>query len=141
MHRRPLGRGRTLAIVAAAIILIGCLLPWFGTGGGTDLPAVEYRAFDGPGILTFLAALLVLALVSLPYAAGDRPVAIDAWPSYLILLAIAVIGVVAWPFALGLLEFPSGLLPDRAPGYWLAVLGIVVLARATFDIYQQPIGA
>jgi hypothetical protein len=141
MHRRPLGRGRTLAVIGALIILAGCLLPWFATGGGSDLPSVEYRAFDGPGILTFLAALLVLALVSLPYAAGDRPMAVDAWPSYLILLGLAILGVVAWPFALGLLEFPAGLLPDRAPGYWLAILGVVVLARATLEIQQRPVGA
>jgi hypothetical protein len=139
MHRRPLGRGRTLAVVAAAIMLVGCLLPWFTTGGGSGLPTTELRAFDGSGILVFLAGLLVLALVSLPYAIGDRPVAIDAWPSYLLLLAIAAAGVILWPF--GLLEIlPSGLLPDRAPGYWLAILGVIILARATFEIHQRPVG-
>ena len=45
-------------------------------GGDGGLPAT-YNAFDGTGIVVFLAALATLALVALPYAAGDRPMAID----------------------------------------------------------------
>jgi hypothetical protein len=118
-------------------MLVGCLLPWFGTGGGTDLPATELRAFDGSGILVFLAALLTLGLVSLPYAVGARPVSIDAWPAYLVILVVAVAGVALWP--IGLLDvYPGGLLPDRAPGYWLALVGVAIFARAVFEIHQRP---
>jgi hypothetical protein len=138
MHRRPLGRGRILALVAAAIMLAACLLPWFAIGGEADLPTLEQRAFDGAGILVFVAALLTIALVALPYAAGDRPVAIDAWPAYLLLLAVAVAGLVLWPLLGDRLEYPSGLLPDQAPGYWLAIVGVVVLARAVFEIHEHP---
>jgi hypothetical protein len=138
MHRRPLGRGRVLALAAAAIIVVACLLPWFSIGGDSDLPMLEERAFDGPGILTFLAALLTIALVVLPYATGERPVAIDAWPAYLVLLGIAILGVVLWPILGDHLEFPAGLLPASAPGYWQAIVGTVVLARAVFEIHQRP---
>jgi hypothetical protein len=139
MHRRPLGRGRVLALVAAAMMLAACLLPWFSIGGEGDLPTLEQRAFDGAGMLVFLAALLTIAMVALPYAVGDRPVAIDSWPIYLLLLAIAVVGVALWPLLGDRLAFPSGLLPDHAPGWWLAILGVVVLARAVFEIYQRPV--
>jgi hypothetical protein len=139
MHRRPLGRGRVLALAAAAILLGSCLLPWFAVGGDGDLPTLEQRAFDGPGIVVFLAALLIVAIVALPYAAGDRPVAIDAWPIYLLLLAAAAIGVALWPLLGGRLDFPAGLLPAAAPGWWLAILGVIVLARAVFEIHLHPV--
>lgn len=138
MHRRPLGRGRVLALVAAVIMLVACLLPWYAIGGDADLPALEQRAFDGPGILVFLAGLLVIALVALPYAMGDRPVAVDSWPVYLLLLALAVAGIALWPLLGGRLEFTSGLLPTAAPGFWLAILGAIVLARAVFEMQQDP---
>jgi hypothetical protein len=137
MHRRPLGRGRTIAILAAAIILAGCVLPWFGVGGRGGLPATELRPFDGSGMLTFLAALATLALVALPYAAGDRPVGADRALSYAFLFVLAVLGVALWPLDL-LGEFAVGLLPDRAPGYWIAVAGVVMLGRATYEIFSEP---
>ena len=75
MHRRPLGRGRQLAALAAIVIVVACLLPWWGVGGGDGLPALSGNAFEGSGILVFFAALAVIALLTLPYAAGDVPVA------------------------------------------------------------------
>jgi hypothetical protein len=138
MHRRPLGRGRRLALAGAAILIVACLLPWFSAGGGSDLPTTELRAFDGSGILVFLAGLLTLALASLPYAAG-RSVAIDAWPAYVIITGMAVVGVVLWP--LDYLSFPAGLTPDHAPGLWVAGLGVLVLARAAFEIWREPVTA
>jgi hypothetical protein len=141
MHRRPLGRGRVLAIVAALVMLVACLLPWFSIGGESDLPELTERAFDGVGILTFAAALLTIALVTLPYAAGQRPVAIDAWPSYLLIFVIGLAGVALWPLVGDHLLYPAGLLPGRAPGYWLAIVGVLIHARAVFEIHQRPITA
>jgi len=138
MHRRPLGRGRVLALIGAGIMLVACLLPWFAIGGDGDLPTVEQRAFDGSGILVFVAALLTIALVALPYAMGDRPVAFDAWPAYLVLLVVAMLGIVLWPLLDGRLELPEGLLPGVAPGWWLAMVGAVVGARAVYEIHQRP---
>ena len=98
---------------------------------------LQQRAFDGAGILVFLAALLTIALVALPYA-GDRPVALDSWPIYLLLLCVAILGLVLWPLLGDRLEYPQGLLPTEAPGYWLAILGVLVLARAVFEVHQHP---
>lgn len=136
MHRRPLGRARLIALAAAAILLVACLLPWYRAGDGIGLPPLELRAFDGAGIAVFLAALATIALVALPYAA-DRPVAADRPIAYLLLFLAAVAGAIVWPIDL-LVTYPAGLLPDRAPGYWLAWLGLAVQARAVYELFREP---
>lgn len=136
MHRRPLGRARLIALGAAAILLVASFLPWYRAGEGIGLPPIELRAFDGAGIVVFLAALATIALVALPYA-SDRPVGLDRQVVYLIVLLAGVAGVLVWPIDL-LVTYPVGLLPDRAPGYWLAWLGLVVHARAVYELFGDP---
>jgi hypothetical protein len=136
MHRRPMGRGRTLAIAGALVVLVGTLLPWYVFQVDAGLPTEEFRAFDGSGILAFIAALATLALVTLPYAAGDRPVSADRGLAYALLVGVAAIGVAIWPLLV--IEDLSGLVPTRAPGWWIALLGVAVLARAAFEIFQEP---
>jgi len=143
MHRRPLGRGRILATIAALVILVGCVLPWYTVGGEAEgIPARSVNAFDDlAGLAVFLAALAILALVALPYAAGDQPVGIDRWPSYLILFVMAVAGVIVSivQVVTGDLLI-DGLRPDRAPGLWIVIVGLLLLARATFEIAREPPG-
>ena len=92
-----------------------------------------------PASSSFLAALATLALVALPYATGERPVAIDRGISYAILAAIAVGGVVLFPLTYpGILDALEGLLPDRAYGFWISALGAIILARAAYDIWLEP---
>ncbi len=136
MHRRPVGRGRTLAVLSAIVMVVACILPWYGVGGGSGLPSYDFRAFDGSGILVFVAALATIALVALPYAAGDQPVSVDRWLAYFFLAVVAVIGVAIWPVDL-LGDFASGLLPNRAPGFWLAIAGVIGLCRAVYDIARE----
>lgn len=136
MHRRPMGRGRTLAVAGALVVLVGTLLPWYAFQVDAGLPAMELRAFDGSGILAFIAALGTLALVTLPYAAGDRPVSADRGLAYLLLVGVAALGVAMWP--LQVIDDLSGLLPARAPGWWIALVGLAVLARAAFEIFREP---
>lgn len=137
MHRRPLGRGRMLAIASAVVMLVGCLLPWYTFGGGADLPATSFAAFSGSGILVFLAALATLGLVALPYAAGDRPVGTDRWLIYLLPAIGAWVGLLVWPLDL-LGDLAGGLLPDRAPGLWVAVVGTIGLTRAAYEMAHEP---
>jgi len=136
MHSRPLGSGRRLSIIGSILAIVGCLLPWYALGGDGGLPQQVYRAFDGTGIITFLAALATLALVVLPYAAGVRPVAIDRGLAFGLLAIAALIGVAGWiPNILGA---PEGLLPYRAYGWWIAAVGAIMMARAAFEISQAP---
>jgi hypothetical protein len=134
MHRRPVGRGRLLAAASAIVIVVACLLPWYTFVG--DLGVNAFKAFDGSGILTFIAALATIALVALPYAAGDRPVGLDRWIAYVLLAVLAWVGIAFWPW--DFLSVPAGFLPDRAPGLWLAVIGTIGLSRAAFDISREP---
>ena len=140
MHRRPLGRGRLLAGAGAVVILIASWLPWYTAGGDTGgLNPIACNAFDGRcgtagGMIDFIIALLVLALLALPYAVGDRPVAVDRGLSFLLL---TVLGWLAWFYAVASFLIQGdlvGLRPDRAPGTWLAAIGLIMLSRATYLI-------
>ena len=136
MHRFPLGRGRRFAAIAAVVILVGCVLPWYTVGGSGGLPPTQGNAFEATGIVVFLAALATIGLVALPYAMGDRPLGGDRWPLYLLVFAVG-----AGAFLLRVVDlFGRGAvgLPDRAPGLWLVALGFVLLARATFEIARAP---
>ncbi len=143
MHRRPLGRARLLAALAAIVVVAGCVLPWWSVGGTEGLPAFGGNAFDGFGIMVFVVALATIALVTLPYAT-DRPVTADRWPAYAILAALGWIG-----FALRIIELISlrAFLFDqptdvftRGPGLWVTGIGLAMLARAAYDLWRAPDG-
>lgn len=139
MHRRPLGNGRRLALLGAIVVVIAAVLPWYGIGGQAgQLPSSSWTAFDGTGILAFFAALATLALVALPYAAGERPVGIDRGLAFGLLAAVAIVGLVLWIPTSGALDALEGMLPTRAYGFWIAALGTIMLARAAYDISLEP---
>ena len=138
MHRRPLGRPRTLAVLAAILLIVGSILPWWTSGGRDALPATSGNAFEGSGILVFIVALAVIALVTLPYAAGDRPVGVDRWLTYLVLLAIGWIGLLVRAADLllqGAFAFrePADVV-TRGPGILIVILGLIVLSTAVFEM-------
>ena len=138
MNRRQLGRGRILAGIGAVLVLVGCLLPWYRVGGDGGLPPVSANGFVGPGILVWLAALAVLAIIALPYAAGDQPLAIDRPASFVVVVAVGVAAL-----ALRLLQlFGDGALglPDRAPGLWIAIVGLAVAAIGAGSIVGERSG-
>jgi hypothetical protein len=137
VHRRPLGRGRLLAAIGAIVVLVGCVLPWFtATGGTSGLTAVSTNALTDKGIVVFICALLILALVSLPYAAGDKPLAIDRALSYVIVIVVAV-GAYLWRTIEFIRIDLAGLRPDLAPGIWVTGIGLVILARAAYEISSE----
>ena len=139
MHRRPLGNGRRLAVIGAIVTIVGCLLPWYVWGNGSDgLPTIVVRAFDSTGIISLVAAIATLALITLPYAT-ERPVAIDRGIFFWILAIAAILGVGLMPVTTpGVLGAPEGLLPNVAYGWWITVVGAIMLARAAFDISREP---
>jgi hypothetical protein len=137
MHRRPLGAGRRLAAIASIIILVACFLPWWGTSADLGLPPRSGNAFDGSGVVVFFVALAVIALLALPYAAGDVPVGLDRTISFLILLVVGWIAL-----AIRLIDLAAtnieAIFPQRAYGLWLAAIGLAVLSRAAYDISREP---
>lgn len=142
MHRRPVGRPRTLAAVGAVVTLVGCVLPWWTVGGGpNEITQLSGNAFDSSGIVVFVAALVTIALVTLPYA-RERPVGIDRWTSYAIIAAVAWL---AFLYRIADLAFAHALAFDqptdvilRIPGLWLTVIGLIILGRAAYDMWLQP---
>jgi hypothetical protein len=131
LNRRELGRGRLLASIGALLVLVAIPLTWWRVGGSPAL-AASGNGLSGAGIVIILAAVLILALVVLPYAGGDRPQALDRPASFVVVAAVAVIGlgtVVLQLYDLGALG-----LPDRSPGLWLGAIGVAVIGWGTSEI-------
>jgi hypothetical protein len=143
MHRRPLGRGRTLAGLAAPLLVIGCVLPWWQVGGTPGIPIETGNGLAGSAIVVFLVGVATLALVALPYAAGDRPVGLDRWLSFAILAIAGWIGL-GWRIVdlalIGAFQFhePAQVFTN-GPGIWLAVLGLALLSRGVFEMAGEPV--
>jgi len=141
MHRRPIRRSRVLAAIGSVIAVVGCFLPWWTVGGRNGLPVLSGTGFESMGILVFAAGIATLALVTLPYA-SERPVSTDRWSSYAILAAVGWLG-----FAYRIVDLatqrafsfdePADILL-RIPGLWLAGIGLLILARATYEMLQEP---
>ena len=142
MHRRPVGRSRISAAIGALLMLVGCVLPWWTVGGSSnEITKLSGNAFDSLGIVVFLAALATIAIITLPYAT-ERPVSADRWPSY---VAIAVVAWLAFLYRLVDLFLQHALAFDepldvftRIPGLWVTGLGLVILARSAYDLWQAP---
>lgn len=132
MNRRTIGRGRVIAGTGAVVTLIACFLPWYTVGGEGGLPAISSNAFDGTGILVFLAAVGVLALIALPYAAGDQRLGIDRPAAFVLVVAVGVAGYLIRIVQLFQVEALG--LPDRALGFWLAALGLAIMAWGVAEV-------
>jgi hypothetical protein len=136
MHSRSLGGGRRLALLGAIVLIVGCLLPWYTAGGDGGLPPTVLRAWAYPqGVVALLSGLGTVALVTLPYAMGPRPVAVDRGLVFVILAAAAIAGLVLWVWAV--LPAPAGLLPTAAYGFWISAAGAIMMGRAAFEITQE----
>ena len=142
MHRRPLGTGRTLAVIGGILILVGCFLPWWRVEQLGGLPALVGNALEGSGIVVLLVGVATLLLVALPYAVGDRPTAIDRWEAYGFLAIVGWVGL-GWRVIqlLGLEAFrfdePAQVFTN-GPGLWLAGIGLAVLSRAVYRMTREP---
>ena len=94
MHRRPLGRGRTLAALGRRPdrrrLRPAVVAGRRDAGHPGRRPATR---FEGSGILVFLVGIATLALVALPYAVGDRPTGLDRWLSFALLAVVGWLGL------------------------------------------------
>jgi hypothetical protein len=122
---RAMDRGRVLVLIGSVLALIGMALPWVTVGGKADgLPQITANGFDGAGILVFVAAILMLALLTLPYASKTGSSAFDRPAAYLCLTVIGFAGLILEAATLvnqGHLGFP-----DSALGLWLAAAGLAI---------------
>jgi len=143
MHRRPLGQGRTLAVIGGILILVGCLLAWWRLEVPGGLPPIQGNALEGSGIIVLLVGVATLLLAALPYAVGDRPTAIDRWEVYGLLAIVGWVGL-AWRviqlLSLGAFHFtePAQVFTN-GPGLWIAAIGLSVLSRAVYRMTREPV--
>ncbi|CAN5755814.1 hypothetical protein BH24CHL6_BH24CHL6_11660 [soil metagenome] len=134
MTRRALGRGRLIIVLGALVTLAGTLPDWWRVGG-TVTPAISGNAFEGSGILVFVAALALLALVVLPFTRREGRAAIDRTSSYVLLAVLAIGG-----FGLRVLEIhgmDALALPDRAPGLWLTGAGLLLISWGVVELFNE----
>ena len=133
--RRGLGMGRLLVGIGSVLAIIGAFLPWTYAGGEIGLPMQTEKALDGgAGILMFIAAVALLALLILPYASPSGRSSLDRWVSFAILGGLMVVGTLLQLFSSGTLK----LLPlTDVLGLWLGVAGTLLVAWGAAEIVGQ----
>ncbi len=134
MNRRARGRGRLIVVVAATLLAVGCVPAWWAVGG-TVTPALSGNGFEGVGIVVFLSALALLALIVFPYATREGDSRLDRPWSYALVAAMA-----AGAFGLRVVQIRDldGLgLPDRTPGLWITGAALVLLVWGVAEILGE----
>jgi hypothetical protein len=137
MYQNPASRGRWIVTIGAILVVGSCFLQWWQIGGDagqlTKTTGSGFSSTTGGAFPMFLAAVATLLLITLPFA-SEKPIAIDHPLSYLLLLAIIGVGYglcVAVLAQKGLVPFQVG------PGFWLAAVGILVMARGLFELFEE----
>ena len=134
MKRRALGRGRLLMVIGALITLVGLVPTWWVLGGTVTLRQ-SGNGFSGVGIVIFLAALALLAVVTLPYARRDGESALDA-PSVYVFLAFAAIAAFAWR-AYEIYQTGALGLPPASLGVWVTAVGLLIVAWGVGEVFVE----
>jgi hypothetical protein len=117
------------------LAIIAMPLPWL-TVGGVVLPARTANGFEGAGVVMFLAAVAMLAVIVLPYATRNRRAAIDRTVTYLGLLILGVCGLSVQLIDLVRTE-GNRLTPLEAPGLWLAVAGMAIATWGVLELFAE----
>ena len=132
-----------MAALGGVLMVVGSVLPWWQVGGTPGITAESGNGLAGSGIVVFLVGIATLALVALPYAAGDRPLGLDRWLTFAILAVTGWIGF-AWRvvdlFLAGAFQFrtPAEVLTN-GPGLWISVIGLAILSRATYVMTRESV--
>jgi len=134
--RRGLGRGRTLIAIGSVLAIISMPLAW-QTAGGIVLPVSTDWGFSGTGVVMFIAAVLMLALIVLPFTTETREVALDRPVVFLALLAAGIGGLAVAVIDLVGGEEQYSLTPLDAPGLWLAMLGMAVATWGVLELFAE----
>jgi hypothetical protein len=133
--RRGLGRGRTLIALGAILVIVSMPLAWLRVGG-VVLSAETADGFQGSGVLTFVACLVMLALIVLPYASRSRRSALDRVLAYLLCWIAATAGLVGQVVRILGTE-GSSISPADAPGLWLAVGGMALITWGLLELFAE----
>jgi hypothetical protein len=119
-----------LLIVLGALAMIGSgFLPWWRAGGesvsGVLVPAQEGIGLEGPGVVIYGVAVLVLVLLDIGYMRGRWGFFLDAPWAYLGLGVIGAVAVVYRGWELWSVDYLP--LPQQSPGLAAAAVGVALV--------------
>ena len=134
MNRRALGRGRLLVVLGALVTLAGMAPAWWRLAR-TNAAALSGSGLEGAGIIVFLAALALLAVVTLPYATRDGNSSLDRPAAYVLLGLMAIVAFLFRVFEIS--RFTSLGLPTEAPGLWISGLGLLIVVWGVADLLTE----
>lgn len=107
------------------------LFPWWVVAR-TGLTSLSGNGFEGAGIVVFLGALGLLALVTLPFASRDGQSSLDR-PAVYVVFALLAIG--AFLYRVYEINQFGGLgLPTQSLGLWITGTGLLLVAWGVGDI-------
>jgi hypothetical protein len=131
MNRPAFGRGRLLIILGSIVAIVGLVPAWWIVER-TNLRPLTGNGLQGIGLVMFLGALTLMALVVLPFASRDGRSSLDRPIAYIVVGA-AVIGAFVW--RVFEISQSSGIqLPTQAPGLWVTGLGLLIVAWGIGDL-------
>jgi quinol-cytochrome oxidoreductase complex cytochrome b subunit len=131
--RRGLGRGRSLIGIGAVIAIIGIPLPWLKVGG-VVLSAKTANGLQGTGVLVFVAAVGMLALIVLPFAMKSGRSSLDRPVAYLSLLVMGLVGLIMAAIDVLGTKGASASLTD-VPGVWIGGVGMILAAWGVAELF------
>ena len=134
--RRGLGIGRMLVAAGSILAVIGCFLPWLSAGELSG-QVVTANGLSGTGILVFVASILMLLLVLLPYASSSGRSSLDKPLAYALLAGLGIVGLVVRVVQLWSDNALQLVPPDRALGLWLAIGGMALVALGVGELLGE----
>lgn len=132
------GRRFRVLILIGALAMIGSgFLPWWSAGGdsvsGVDVPAETGIGLEGPGIIIFGAAILVLVLLDIGYMRGRWGFFLDSPWVYLVLGLVGAGALLYRAWELWSVGFVP--LPQEAPGLAAAAVGVALVLYGAGSLF------
>jgi hypothetical protein len=142
MHQSSAARGRWIVAIGALLSAASIFLQWWQIGGGQNELTLEsgvgFSRQTPGGIVIFAISIAILLLLTLPFA-SEKPVPVDHWASYLALFVFALGGYLIDVFLMiqqAIVPIP----PTMGPGFWVALVGLSLLARGIFELFEEGRG-
>ena len=137
MKPRGIGRSRLVIAAGALLMAVGCFLPWWSVGG-TVSELHTGNAFDSvQGMMVFVSALALLALMVLPYALRSGYSPLDRRAAYVLLFLVAVGAFAARLWQINAPAFGGLGLPQAIPGAWMSGTGLVIVLLGVIDLFGE----
>lgn len=105
--------------------------------GGIVLDVETEWGFSGSGLIMFIAAVAMLAIIVLPYTSKTRQAALDRPLVYAALLVAGIAGLALALTDLVGSDADYSLGPFDAPGLWLAIVAMAVTTWGMLELLAE----